>query len=66
MHHQIFLHDTESLTLAHLIYSRTIVSIALPNETNDPSYLTNQDTRKAKNRNFKLIQKFGYDGERND
>ena len=54
--------DPEPLTPAHLIYGRRIISAPHPvedsDESTDPSYLTDQDMRKATSRYSKLIQHF--------
>ena len=54
--------DPEPLTPAHLIYGRRILSVPhpveYPDEDKDPSYLTDQDMRKATSRHSKLIQQF--------
>ena len=54
--------DPEPLTPAHLIYGRRIVSVPHPvkdpDEDADPSYLSDQDMRKATSRHSKLIQQF--------
>jgi len=53
---------SEPLTTAHLIYGRKIVSVPHPiedpDENADPSYLRDQDMRKATSRHSKLIQQF--------
>ena len=54
--------DSKPLTPAHLIYGRRNLSVSHsvedPDEDKQPSYLTNEDMRKATGRHSKVIQQF--------